>query len=104
MGASLLAVIAIIVALAFVAKRIGIAGSAGNSRIKVISQLAIGPREKVCIIEVGDEWLVVGTTTQQMTLLSKTTRIETAGNLPPESTRPDFSKLLDTLRGRIGKQ
>ena len=104
MGASLMAVIAIIVVLAYIAKRIGISGSTGNAQIKLVSQLAIGPREKICIIEVGEEWLVVGTTVQQMTLLSRTPRTEPIATPTLVSARPDFAKILESIRGRIGKR
>lgn len=56
----LVAVLLLIAATAWAAKRMGVtqAGSAGL--LQVISTASVGARERVVIVEVGESWLVVG--------------------------------------------
>ena len=58
---ALLLVIGVILALAWLAKRMpGIAG-ASNPALKVVGSLALGPRERVVVVAVGDTQLLLAT-------------------------------------------
>lgn len=58
---SLVLVIALILGLAWLAKRMpGFRGAAGNSALRVVGSLALGPRERVVVVAVGDTQLVLG--------------------------------------------
>lgn len=56
----LVAVLLLIAATAWVAKRFGIARSGSSSLLQVISSASVGARERVVVVEVGESWLVVG--------------------------------------------
>ena len=52
-------VLGLIVAAGWFAKRFSI-GPAGSGTLKVVAGAAVGQRERVVIVEVGDVWMVVG--------------------------------------------
>lgn len=58
---ALLLVVGVILALAWLAKRLpGVAGS-GNPALKIVGSLALGPRERVVVVAVGDTQLLLST-------------------------------------------
>jgi flagellar protein FliO/FliZ len=67
---SLLVVIAIIFAFAYVMRRFNVAQS-GNGQMRVIASLAAGTKEKIMVIEVGDEQHLLGITAHNINHLAK---------------------------------
>jgi flagellar protein FliO/FliZ len=57
---SLAAIVALIFALSWVLKRFKLAGPRGRGEISVIDELAVGPRERIMLIRVGESQLLVG--------------------------------------------
>jgi flagellar protein FliO/FliZ len=57
---SLIVVVGLIFALAWALKRFRIAGPRGRGDIVVIDQLALGPRERIALIRVGEAQVLVG--------------------------------------------
>lgn len=57
---SLLMVLACIVAVAWLLRRMNLAQQGTGNLLKVIGSVAIGQRERVVLIEVNDTWLLVG--------------------------------------------
>lgn len=45
---------------AWLLKRVGLAKVAGNQAIKVVGGVSVGGRERVLVLEVGDQWIIVG--------------------------------------------
>lgn len=66
---SLLFVLAAIVLVAWILKRINLPQNAAGSALKVISGVAVGQRERIVLVEVNDTWLVVGVAPGQVTAL-----------------------------------
>lgn len=64
-----------------------------SSALRVISGVAVGPRERVVIVEVGSSWLVVGVAPGSVNLLAETARlpIEPA---PVTPQRSGFARLM----------
>ncbi len=61
---ALLLVVAVILALAWLAKRMpgfGSASGVGNQSLKIVGSLALGPRERVVVVAVGDTQLLLST-------------------------------------------
>ena len=56
----LVAVLLLIAATAWVAKRFGVTRSGASNVLQVISSASVGARERVVVVEVGESWLVVG--------------------------------------------
>nr|WP_318381207.1 flagellar biosynthetic protein FliO [uncultured Enterobacter sp.] len=100
---ALFGIIALILAVAWVAKRVGFGGKVASTRgLKVSASTTIGPRERVIIVDVEDARLVLGVTTSQITVLHKLPPAPT----PPEDTQentPDFQSVLKNLLKRSGR-
>lgn len=92
---SLLVVLAAIGVVAFLFKRIGPGGTPQTRMMRVVSQLPLGAREKIIIIEVDDQWLVLGVTSQQITLLTQTAKKDVVAT--PHAV-VNFSTLLNLAR------
>jgi len=56
------AVLALILALAWLARRFGVQGAGRSHLLKVVASTAIGPRERVVVVEVAGTWVVLGVT------------------------------------------
>jgi len=56
----LVAVLLLIAATAWVAKRFGVTRGGTSNVMQVISSASVGARERVVVVEVGESWLVVG--------------------------------------------
>ncbi len=97
---SLLLVLAAIGIAAFLVKRVSPGNSSQARLMRVVSQLPLGAREKISIVELDDQWLVLGVTAQQITLLAQTARKD-SGAPPPQAI--NFSKLFNLARGRHDK-
>jgi flagellar protein FliO/FliZ len=57
---SLLLVLAAILLVAWLLKRMNVAQQGTGNMLKVLGGVAIGQRERVVLVEVNDTWLVVG--------------------------------------------
>ncbi len=57
---SLLLVLAAIVMVAWLLKRMNVTHQGNGSQLKVLGGVAIGQRERVVLLEIEDTWLVVG--------------------------------------------
>jgi flagellar protein FliO/FliZ len=59
---SLLAVLALILAIGWAMKRFKLAGPRGRGDIAVLDELALGPRERIVLVRVGDSQVLLGVT------------------------------------------
>jgi flagellar protein FliO/FliZ len=66
---SLILVLAAVAVVAWVMKRINLPQHGAASLLKVISGVAVGPRERVVLMEVNDTWLIVGVAPGQVRTL-----------------------------------
>jgi flagellar protein FliO/FliZ len=57
---SLIAVVALIVGLSWTLKRLRIGAPKGRGTIAVLDELALGPRERVVLVRVGDSQVLLG--------------------------------------------
>ena len=62
-------VLGLIAVLAWFIKRTGRFQATANGEIKIVATLSLGPRERAVLLEVGDEKILVGVTTQQIQTL-----------------------------------
>ncbi len=67
---SLLVVIAIIFAIAFIMRRFNVA-QAGNGKMRVVASMMAGSKEKIMVIQVGEEQHLLGITTHSINHLAK---------------------------------
>jgi flagellar protein FliO/FliZ len=67
---SLLMVLALIVLCAFVLKRFNLTQQ-GVSQLKVVTSLSLGAKERVVVVQAGEQQLLLGVTAQQVTLIER---------------------------------
>jgi|SRR5690554_162846 len=97
LGVGLLAVIAVIYGCAWIIRRMNGMTGMNNNAIKVVSVMAIGARERIALIEVGGQQILLGITPSAIrTLQVFEEPVVDAG----KATSGDFAK---RLQGMIGK-
>ncbi len=67
---SLLMVLALIIICAFVLKRFNLTQQ-GVSQLKMVTSLSLGAKERVVVIQAGEQQLLLGVTAQQVTLIER---------------------------------
>jgi len=98
---SLLAIIALIIAVSWLLKRLKIAGPGGRGDIAVIDQLGLGPRERIVLVRVGDHQVLVGVGASGIVALTPlATPIAIANGAEAE---PAFAERLRELMKRAGR-
>ncbi len=97
MFTSLLVVLGLFAAAVWGLRRMGLAPRAGSGPMRLVSQLALGPRERVVIVEVGDRWVLLGVGASGITRLGTVAKEEFPTSPQPG---PAFGALLERVRGR----
>jgi len=93
---ALVFVLGLMAAAVWILRRAGLAPRTATGHLKIVSQLALGPRERVVIVEAGDRWLLLGVGAGGISRLGTMPRAESAAaEAPPAS----FGALLGRLRG-----
>jgi flagellar protein FliO/FliZ len=57
---SLLAIVALILAVSWALKRLKMVGPRGRGEIAVVDELALGPRERIVLVRVGEAQVLIG--------------------------------------------
>jgi flagellar protein FliO/FliZ len=106
--AGLVAVLALMAGAAWLLKRMGVAGVAGNNVARVVGGVSVGNRERVVVVEIADQWIVVGVAPGRVSALSTMPRQETPTTTlahPGAAPAPNFSAWLkQTIDKRNGRQ
>lgn len=94
-------VLATIAAMAWLLRRLspGQVGTAGE--LRVVAAVAVGPKERVVLVDVGDTRLVLGVTSGQVNRLMEMPRPEYV-EPSPMTTPPFVRKLKDLIAARGG--
>lgn len=98
-------IILLIVACAWLAKRLGFTPKRGvrGQNLVVSSSVQVGQRERVVIVDVEDVRLVLGVTGQQITHLHTLPAKPQQENPEPPAATADFRQVLQNLLKRSGK-
>lgn len=91
---NLLLVLSLAMACFYVAKKIKQRNPIGLNGISTRAVLSLGSKEKIVLLEVLGEHILVGVTPHQMTTLKSFGGIGGRGASAPESQANDFSELL----------
>ena len=73
-------VIALLVGLAWLLKRFGPKHITGGTKVKLVGALSVGARERILVVEVGEQWIVVGASPGRMNALATMPRQEVDEN------------------------
>jgi flagellar protein FliO/FliZ len=95
----LLLVLALIGAAAWLLRRAGLAQPASASGLRVVAQMALGPRERLVIIEVADRRWLLGVSAAGITRLGTMPPGSEAGVPPPGGGERSFADIIRRLAG-----
>lgn len=79
-GLALVLIVGILFGTAWMARKVSGGKGFGQGNMKVIGGVALGPRERIVLVEVGEDWLVIGIVPGQ---------IRTLHRLPKDSQTTD---------------
>jgi flagellar protein FliO/FliZ len=77
-------IVALLAGTAWLARKVSGGKRFGQGGMKVVGGVALGPRERIVLLEVGDEWLVIGIVPGQIRTLHRMAK----GNPMPENDLP----------------
>jgi flagellar protein FliO/FliZ len=96
MGLALLVVLGLMGAVLWVLRRAGFAPRSANGHLlRLVSQLPLGPRERIVIVEAGDRWLLLGVGTAGISRLASLPKGESPS---APAAVASFGTLLERLR------
>ncbi|MES2259184.1 MAG: flagellar biosynthetic protein FliO [Pseudomonadota bacterium] len=101
-------VLGVLVGLAWLLKRYGPKNIGGNGTVRLVGALSVGARERILVVEVGEQWIVVGASPGRMNALATMPRQEgdLSGLLPQQQALPNtnFAEWFkQTIEKRNGK-
>lgn len=90
-------VLAVLLGAMWLLRRLSGSKLAGTAAIRTVGGIAVGTRERVLLLEVGEHWLVVGVAPGSVTGIATLPR----GELPEgaQASAPDFASVLARLKG-----
>ncbi len=95
-------VLGLVLAMGWIMKRVSSHGLAGGAALRVVAAAAVGQRERVVVVEVGNTWLVVGVAPGSVSALHSMAR----GELPPAAAAPPAAatQLADWLQRTLDRK
>jgi flagellar protein FliO/FliZ len=101
----LVAVLALMAGAAWLLKRFGVSGPAGGNVVKIVGGVSVGNRERVMVVEVADQWIVVGVAQGRVNALSTLPRQELPASTSTGPVAGNFAAWLkQTIDKRNGNQ
>lgn len=102
---SLVLVILMIVAMLYLMKRFSFKGSVIQGNVRILSALNIGPRERIMLIQAGEEQILVGSTPSSIRplhVLRENVETGTNSSGDESSSQPNMKEILASLMGKGG--
>lgn len=95
---ALLLVVGVIICLCYLIKRFRFGAAGGRApSMRLLGTLSLGPKRSVALVEIMDQWLVLGVGADTVTILTSMERPE--GGLPETGAQaPDFRSILKRRR------
>jgi flagellar protein FliO/FliZ len=106
-------VLGLLAGLAWFMKRYGPKAQAGAAHVKLVGTLSLGGRERIMVVEVGDQWIVVGASPGRVNALATMARedkvepganAETAAGATLHPHQPSASSFAEWLKQTIDKR
>ena len=95
-------VLAAIAGTAWFARRMGVGAGHGARLMKVVSALPVGAKERVVVVEIGNQWMVLGIAPGRVSALATLPRGE-APDAPLAPQTFDFAALLRKATQRAAR-
>jgi flagellar protein FliO/FliZ len=96
-------VLATVALVAWLLKRLAPGHVSAGGTLKLVGGIAIGPKERVVVVEIGDTWLVLGVAPGQVTALHQLPKIESDINEGFPAS-PRFAEWLGVVMKRRGAE
>jgi flagellar protein FliO/FliZ len=94
-------VLVVIAGLVWLLKKTSLAQAGTNSALRVVSAVAVGPKERVVLVDVGETRLVLGVAPGHVVRLLEMPRPDDAGVATSETSTPSFvAKLKEVIAAR----
>ena len=93
-------VLSIVLLFFFLIKKLSFRNAYNQTNIQIISSLYIGPRKQIVLIDVMNEKLVLGVTTERITCLAKLDNTQEGNNVQNDQTNSSniFNKILSKTK------
>jgi flagellar protein FliO/FliZ len=106
---ALCAVLGLLALLAWFMKRYGPKAQAGSAHVKLVGALNLGGRERIMVVEVGEQWIVVGASPGRVNALATMPRQAGADAGAPAGAllhphQPSASSFAEWLKQTIDKR
>ena len=102
---ALLLVLALLAALAWFLKRYGPKAAGGSANLRMVGALNLGGRERILVVEVGDQWIVVGASPGRVNALATMPKQHTVDTQPMvQPGLPMSGGFADWLKQTIDKR
>jgi len=99
-GLALALIVSLLIGAAWLARKVTGGKGFGQGGIRVLGGVALGPRERIVLLEVGEEWLVIGIVPGQIRTLHRLAKGDlTAENAATTGQRP-FAQWLQHIGER----
>ena len=101
----LLVVLALLMGIAWWLKRFGPVRGSSSSAAKIVGGVSVGTRERIVVVEVADQWIVVGVAPGSVNALSTMPRQELPAQMTtsPQGNTNFSAWLKQTIDKRNGK-
>lgn len=99
---ALLFIVALLLGAAWLARKLSGGKGFGQGGMKILGGVALGPRERIVLIEAGDTWLVIGIVPGQIRTLHRMPRTALPSDTPeaPPTAPAAFADWLKTFAER----
>ncbi|MCG9717339.1 flagellar biosynthetic protein FliO [Vibrio alginolyticus] len=91
---SLVLVIGVILLLAWLLKRMQVPAMGQQKGLRIVSQLPVGTKERIAVVQVGEEQFLVGITSQSIQTLAKLDKPLKEEELATNAFATQFSQLI----------
>ncbi len=93
-------IVGLLAGTAWLARKVSGGKGFGQGGMKIVGGVALGPRERIVLLEVGNEWLVVGIVPGQIRTLHRLEKGSLANNAPLASEDKPFTQWLHGITER----
>ena len=102
---ALIIVLGLLAGFAWFMKRFGPKAGGGAAGLKIVGALNLGGRERILVVEVGNQWVVVGASPGRINALATMERQEIeAGQTALDAYTPSGSSFAEWLKQTIDKR
>ena len=100
----LLLVVGLIAGMAWLLRRLGIARTGAGTVIRVVSGVSLSNRERILVVEIADQWIVVGVSPGRINTLATMPRQETPDGATSAMAAPGGKNFALWLKQTIDKR